>query len=976
MKLIIKETFVTIRRSYKRFISILLIVLLGVGFFAGIKATSPDMQKTINNYYKANKFEDIELISTWGITDDDISTLKNKGYNIEGFYSFDSVIISNDNEEVVKVMSYDKNKELNKIILLDGRLPMNDDECVIETSEYTKFHGINDTITVENDNLKKKTLKIVGIVKSPYFISLERGTTNLLTGKINYFIYVPATNFDISYYTNAAIYLDMDMYTSKYDNTLKSVKDDLKLVTSDLANDRFKKEREEALGKYNDALKKLNNSKVKTFNEIEKGYTKINEAYKTYQDNLKLLLESKDKVNDYFLSEESKLKDNKNNLEKSLESINENILKLESVIANNTATDDIILTYNELTEKKELINKSISDIDEGIIILNDKKVSELNKIDASQKELEKIPIKLGNEKKSLAKKEKVAKNRFKEEEKRLSNVKKEILDLKKPSWYILDRKKNVGFYQFDQDVTRIKNLGMLFPLVFFVVAILICLTSMTRMVEEERSQLGTLKSLGFTSNQILLKYILYATIATLVGAIIGLLIGFNLLPDVIFNMYSMMYNVGKIHVEFNYYYAILATLTALFCTLFATIIVARKSLKENPAELMRPKQMKSGKRILLEKIPFIWKRLNFNRKVTMRNVFRYKKRMIMTIVGVAGCTGLIIAAFGLKDCITGMVSNQYGNIFKYQVEVTLSEVKNNDEIFEKIKNFKETKEAGRFLKENVTLNNYSTNQSIQLVGMVDDITPYVSLKNRKTSTLLNDSEGMIITEKIAELLNIKKGDVIDFKGTNTYKLPVKEITENYMYHYIYLNKDLYNSDKYNTILINTDKMNEKEEKEFASKIKEIDGVSKLSYTSSMANVFDSTMKNFEYVVVVLIISANLLAFVVLYNLASVNISERKRELATIKVLGFYDKEVFDYIGRETTILTVISLIFGIFTGNILTTFIIKTCELDMIMFNPRISIQSYVYGIILTILFTIVVNITTYFALKKIEMVESLKSVE
>ncbi len=547
--------------------------------------------------------------------------------------------------------------------------------------------------------------------------------------------------------------------------------------------------------------------------------------------------------------------------------------------------------------------------------------------------------------------------------------------LEKPEWYILDRETNIGFYQYNQDVERIKNLGQVFPMVFFVVAVLICLTSMTRMVEEERSQLGTLKSLGFTNGQILLKYIIYALIATLIGSLIGLIIGFNLLPRVIFMMYQSMYNIGNISIEFNLNYAILATGIALACTLMATIIVCVKSLKEQPSELLRPKTIKSGKRILLERISIVWKNLDFNHKVTMRNVFRYKKRMIMTIVGIAGCTGLIIAGFGLKDCLGGMVTSQYGEIFKYDLELTISETKNNDKILKNIKEFPEILEIARIQKEAVEIKNHDTKQQIILIAALDNLDKFISLKDRETKEKL-DLSGIIATEKLVNLLKIEKNDTLDIRTEKEYSLKLSGITENYLNHYLYINKEIYNSNSYNTLLINTKNLTQKEENILATKLKEIEGVSKITFTSRMADAFDETMKNFEYVVIVLIVAANLLAFVVLYNLASVNMSERLRELATIKVLGFYDKEVFDYIGRETTILTSISMVFGAFIGKILTTFVIKTCELDIMMFNPKIALISYIYGFLITIMFTIVVNITTYFALRKIKMVESLKSVE
>lgn len=1003
MNLIVKETFVTIKRSLKRFISILLIVLLGVGFFAGIKATSPDMKVTINKYYKDTNFQDIELLSSWGITEEELKLIKEE-FNAEGYYSFDA-IIKTDIEEVAKVLSYDKEKKLNNLVLVEGRLPLNYNECVIDAGKK-HTHKIGDILTIETDNLKTKELEIVGIVKSPIYTSLERGSTELLTGNINYFIYSLESNFTMSYYTNVGIYLNEKMYSQEYDNKLENITDKLELLTNDFKEKRYNLEKNNALEKYNEAKDTFEKEKTNTLNKLKDAKRKLTNAKSEYNVGLKKLGKEKETFENTYNSSLKELNDNKDLLLESLNTISSSKQFLENEIQNleenlyliesqikitldesvaqnlllqknelNIGLESLENEYNNLLLNEETLNNNLIEIENNYKLLNAGKATFDNEIKVAQQRLRKTKNQIDISEKEISDNEKKVKTEFSKAEKELEKILIEIDKLEKPKWYILDRDSNVGFYQFNQDVDRIKNLGQVFPLVFFVVAVLICLTSMTRMVEEERSQLGTLKSLGFTNGQILFKYILYALLATILGSVIGLFIGFKLLPNVIFMMYSSMYNIGDLITEFNIYYAVIATGIALMCTIFATVIVCIKSLREQPSELMRPKAIKSGKRILLERIPFIWRKLDFNHKVTMRNVFRYKKRMLMTIIGVSGCTGLIIAGFGLRDCLSGMVSSQYGKVFKYDLEVTLAETKNNAAVLEKIKNIPEVKEIARVQKEAVKLNNYDTKQQIQLIIALDELDGFIGLKNRKTEKDIKLNE-IVVSEKLANLLNLEKNDKLEISAEKNYSLKVSDITENYLNHYLYINDSDYNSDKYNTLLINTNHLNTKEEEKLARKINEIDGISKITLTSKMADLFKDTMNNFEYVVVVLIISANLLAFVVLYNLASVNMSERKRELATIKVLGFYDKEVFDYIGRETTILTCISIIFGVFLGKILTTFIIKTCELDIMMFNPEISIVSYIYGIVLTILFTIVVNITTYFALKKIEMVESLKSVE
>ena len=563
--------------------------------------------------------------------------------------------------------------------------------------------------------------------------------------------------------------------------------------------------------------------------------------------------------------------------------------------------------------------------------------------------------------------------------KAISDAEEELSSLTKPDWYILDRSSNVGFYQFNQDVDRISNIAKLFPLVFFVVAILICLTTMTRMVEEERTQLGTLKSLGYTNMQIIKKYIVYASLATIVGSIIGVCIGFYVIPTVIFSMYSLMYSIGDICLSFNVYYTILGTLIALICTVGATFITCFKELSDVPAQLMRPKSPKSGKKVFLEHISFVWDKLKFSNKVTLRNVFRYKKRFLMTIIGITGCTGLIVAGFGLKDSITVMVPNQYQDLFRYQMAITFDDelsLKELDSVVSKISSNSKIKDYVRVYEESIDLDNYDTNQTIQLIVPFDDLDGFIEVRNRETGKDIDISSGVVVSEKLYKLLEMEEDSILEISGLGKYKANVIGVCENYIFHYLYMDKELFTSDKYNTVYVKTISLSEDEENALAKEIKEIDGVSSISFLSSRMHTFDETMSNFGLVALVLIVSAGLLAFVVLYNLATVNISERQRELATIKVLGFYDNEVYSYVGRESNILTVIGIVLGLGFGNILTEFVMKTCELDMMFFKVDITLMSYFLSIIITIIFTFLVNVMVYFSLKKINMIESLKSVE
>ena len=781
MKKLLKETIVCMVKTCKRFISILVIVLLGVGFFAGIRAVAPDMKNTLDEYYKDTNMYDIYITSNYGVSDAVIEKLE-ENYNIEAGYNFDA-ITTKEEDYATKIISYETDDKINTPKLIKGRMPEKNDEVVVD-NDFREEIKIGDKITLDSNLVNNKTVTVTGYVESPLYISTERDSTTLLSGTIDYYLYMPVENIISPIKTTA--YIKLDTNESRFSN------------------------------EYEDVVK---------------------EAKKEIRQNLK----------------EEKL--------------------------------------------------------EG------------------------------------------------------------------QTWYVLDIDSNAGFYQYEQDTERIDNVAKVFPLVFFIVAVLICLTTMTRMVEEERSQIGTLKSLGYKDSAIMFKYILYASLATIIGGMIGVLIGYRLLPDLCFEMYKNMYRIGDIRLSYYASLTFQGMIIALLCTLGATIYTCRKTLKESPANLLRPVAPAAGKRVLLERIPIIWNHLSFSHKVTVRNVFRYKKRFLMTIIGIAGCTGLILAGFGLKDCIVKMVPHQYEDIFTYQASISLNEQATEDTI-EQIKENKKVTDTLRVQEESITIDNKDTNQSVTLVIPKTDPDGFIKLQDRKTNEHYNLNNGIIITEKLANLLEVEENDVLKFTGTDKYEEKIAHITENYLFHYIYLPKSEYQEDEYNTVLIKTKNMTEKEEKAFANELKEIAGVSSITFTSSTRHIFDDTMDSFAYVSLILIISAGTLAFVVLYNLSSVNISERRRELATIKVLGFYDKEVYQYINRENTILTIIGILLGLGIGNILTMYIIKTCEIDMLMFDPTIAVASYIYAILITAAFAILVNIILYFSLKKIDMIESLKSVE
>lgn len=1089
---LIKDGLKEIKNSYKRFISILLIVLLGVGFFAGLKAASPDMKKTIDKYFDDLDTMDIQVVSTLGLTDEDVNAIDNieDVEAAEGSYQTDAMVKVGDEEVVVKLESL--TNYINKLEIVEGRLPENKDECVVEPNFLIGTgHKIGDIIEIKveditNDDgdkvkvLKNNKVKIVGTVKSTLYISTDRGNTTLGSGVINYYMFVPKENINAEIYTN--IYLkvagaeELNTTANNYSDAIQKVEDELDDISNerrearynelyDSANKKIEdaqkeldKEKEKAEKELKDSEKKIEDGKNKieegkaeieknrniAYSEFTSAENKINEAKKTLEENQKKFETEKKKSEEQIKTYESKLstlektKEQLNTLKNNLSTAQKELAKLQELLNKAESEEEKAKIQEQINQVNgqiqsinitiniieiELKDQGVTDIDKTIITIKDgistakdkleevekelrtgkekikeseatlesKKNSTYYQLDKAEQEIKDYEQEIKDGEKELEKGRKEFDEKIAEAEEKLLDAKEELKKIERPEWFVLDRDMNVGYTSYIQDTDRVASLAQVFPVVFFLVAALISLTSMSRLVEEQRVLIGTLKALGYNKEQAARKYMVYASVATIVGGIIGLFVGFNILPKLIADMYGMVYDVPDVILEFNIPIAVADMAVAILCTVGATAYTCLKILRHNPATLMRPKAPKPGKRVILEKIPFIWKHMNFTAKVTARNLFRYKKRFLMTIIGVCGCTSLIVAGFGLRDAIANMIPNQFGEIDKYNISISLKEEKYGDELTkleEKIDNFEEITSLTSTNVQSVKIIKNDNNQSIQLIVPedVNELEEFISLRDRKNpeDKYVLDNSGIIVSEKLSDLLDIKSGDVITLENADgdRTEVNVAHITENYLFHYIYMSPELYNKlfdtrIESNMIYAKTNDLTEEQEDVLGKELlKDSDNISGVQFTSASENMFKVVMDNMDMVVWILIISAGLLAFVVLYNLLNANISERIRELATIKVLGFHDKEVYSYIARETIILTIIGMLLGLVGGYFLTMYILKTCELDITMFDPQVEILSYIYGIAITVFFAIIVNIITYFSLKKIDMIESLKSVE
>lgn len=1075
-KALLKDSVKEIKNTYKRFISILLMAFLGVGFFAGIRATSPDMVDTIDNYYDKQNVYDIQIVSTLGLTDEDLEEIS-KVENVEkvqGSYETDGKIEIDNKEIVTKFISI---SEINQPILLEGSLPQNENECVVEQAFLTSNNKqIGDTIQVEiesttNDEgeeieyLKNKELKIVGTVQSPLYISRDRGTSKLGAGKVNYYIYIPQENINAKdIYTSIYVQVkDAKKYTTssdEYEDYIEEVTNSIEEIKDEREQARYNQLVDIAQQKVNDAENELNTQKADAQAQIDEAEKEIEDGKNQIQTAEAEINKNKQKADSEFSNAQTKINNTKTQitaseqelitkeqeanaqfeeLENQKQELQTNLTQVESglsqvqtqynaileLLKDTTLSEEQKQTYEiqktsleeqikNLTQSKQKIEAGITEIDNGIAsgkqeienakiqVQNaktelSKQETELNKtkkstyaqIENAKAELEQAKQELAEGEEELNKNRQDFEQKIADAEKQLTEAKEKILEIENPNWYILDRNSNAGYVGFIQDTESIANIGKVFPIVFFIVATLISLTSMTRMVEEQRMQIGTLKALGYNKLQITSKYVIYASLACIIGAILGMCVGFVILPKVIWMMYEMMYQITDISISFNLTYGGIGLILISVCIIGATIYTVLKELANTPAVLMRPKAPKMGNRVLLEKIPFIWKHLNFSQKVTVRNIFRYKKRFYMTIIGILGCTALILTGFGIKDSVKRIAPNQYEKVFQYDMQISLKdslEDKQKQEYISKLEQKEEIQKAVQVYMTSGTVINGENSEDVQIIVPNDEneLDGIININDVKKKEKISLQENEIcLTDKAAQLLEVEEGDTIKLKDAdeNEIQIKISNIVENYVSHYVYMSKqtyeNIYKKDyATNVVLTKNIDLTTEEQDTLASDIMNQSEVASVTNIESMVEQVDDMMSLLNYVVIVLIVSAGLLAFVVLYNLSNVNISERIRELATIKVLGFYDKEVYEYVTRETVILTVIGIALGLIGGYFLNYYIMGTCEINILRFSKTINPISYVYAIILTVVFTVIVNIATYFALKKIDMIENLKTVE
>lgn len=916
----------TIKRTFPRFLALIVICFLGAFTFSGLETTSSSMNKSLDRYLDNGNTYDIKLISTLGLTNDDINKINNIDgvNNVEGSYSKD-LLISLGNEEYVLNVSSMTNT-LNNLELIEGRMPSDSNEIVVEKNLLKmKDITLGDKIFVDDSNIIHNELTIVGTVDSTlYFNEVTffqyRGISTIGKGQIDYYSFAMPSLFDIDYYSS--IYITIDdikneiTSSNRYNNKIENIKDELNKIKDECVEKRI------------DYLRK----------ELELTKSFLNVFITQYQSNI-----NNNKIEYDKISNELNIQDE--NINKKIQEIENRIIEIESLLEN-IDEDDVL--YQEYT--KEL-------------------VSLYSLLEKCQKLLD-LENEIIRTEKTLKEYKRVSEETINEIERFLSN--------KNSKWFIMDRTSYTTYAEFMDYSGSLANIAKVFSSIFLAVSILICLVSMNRMIEDDRQEIGTLKSLGFSNKEIMNKYIIYSLSATLIGSVIGLILGPIVISKIVFNIFSTLFALPNYYTIFDVKACSIGLVLLTSIVLCTTLLTIKKVVSEKPAELIRPKAPKKGTRVFVEKIKFIWNKLNFTNKVTIRNLFRYKKRAIVTLLGVAGCTSVLMAGFGLKNSFSYITERQIGEVFKFDALVYVNDYEIEDNSI-----FKNEKIVSNISAYNANVHVEGTRSGLFVFENDAHINDFISFNDYKTyeEKHLEDNK-IIVTQKLADLKNIKVGDYLEYVDADNfnYRFEVSAINENYFEHYIYMNENTYKSTgqefKPNLVVINTIELDNNDKEILKEELLSNKKVFNVSYSYELLDKVDTMINLLNKVILLVIILASLLSFVVLYNLSNINIYERKREIASLKVLGFYDKEVDKYINKENIILTTIGIFIGFIFGYLFSILIIYLIEIDKLFFIKNLGFNTYLYSGLLTILFTIIINFVSHFILKKINMIDSLKSVE
>ncbi|WP_295088583.1 FtsX-like permease family protein [uncultured Catenibacterium sp.] len=988
-----------------------MIIFLGATVFSGLRNTPYTMAASADAYLNSHNYADLTYIATLGFSDEDVTKVRKlKGVKkVVPCYQFDALFAHKDGKSGVTVYSQEKYEKsmLDRPELLKGRYPKKENECIIDVNLGKYNYKMGHTIELSNDN-GTKTYKIVGIVNDPRYISnVDRGTNTLGDGTNSGFVEVLnegarelGLNKKVAELRNndhlyTSLLVDVEgtekynMFTSDYDNLIETVNTRVKSTLSEEMSDQYdqltgnmQSQLDDAKRQYEEGYQEYKRNLDSFNSQISQGKIKLAEARIQFYEQKKIYLKKAAQVSNATQQAYNETK----KIDQEIKALHDSIKDtLGNIKDKDSAQDAFTKILNDLNENLNNFNNKLQGVGqllEGRIQLEKAQ----SKLDEAEAELNiqqsKLEVTENNAKVQLdAAKEQLdgAKAQIDQAQQQLNQIPKGVL-------YSLTKNENVGIASYESYKQAIASIAEVFPLIFFLVAALVSLTTMTRMIEEQRSYCGTLRALGYSKQDVIMQYIVYAFLATFFACILGILAGNQVFPRIIYFLFKyLMYGMNQSTVLVQKWSISLVTvLISVGVTLLATLSVCLQELVSTPSVLMRPKAPKAGKRILMERIPFIWKRLNFNQKVTMRNLFRYKKRFWMSVIGIAGCTALIMLGFGVKNSCSKIIPSQYVEVYKYDALIKLnSNIEDIKKVENKIKRIEGVHNLTGAYRQNVTvLGNSEDYYSTMIVyDNADEIKSFINFKDYKTKKkIILSDDGVVISQKLAEKLGVKKGENMTFSYDNTkYTVKVSNIVEHYVNHQVYMSKTFYenltgmkSSASILYVDMNTKKSNIKTLKNYLDH-HDIGSMERLTAT---LDEFQQRMSSLNIIVAILSGCAALLCFIVLYNLTNINIGERKGEIATIKVLGFRRKEYCDYIFRENIILSLIGASFGMFFGYFLHRFVVLTVEMDNMLFIRTMPLYIYLIAFGMTVGFTIIINLAMRHILDQVDMVESLKSIE
>ena len=1028
-----KDTFRLIKKTFNRFFSLVMIVLIGVAFMMGLLSTRGIMEENVDRYADEYDLQDVQLYSSYGFDVADVKAIASQDVVDKVFPSRFADVYSQTSDGTVLIARIQEvSRTVGRVQLLEGRLPAGDDEVLVLDSGMTKgTYKIGERLTLFledsdiKDILRSDSFTIVGIVKTPDYMAKTLGTGTLKNQDIDIVLYTQNNVFLADYYTSVLFTLkgaaDYNTFSSRYKDFTEDPLEEFKSFAKKQQEERKEKVLEEYREEIAKGEKELEEKKTEGQKQLDDAKKQLDDAniqiisaeaqIKTIETALRTLTERQRSVESQYNQRKAEYEKKTAEIEAADEG-GRSFTEIYAQLSTEYATYNALKTMLDGADETyaQSIKRAMAELDSryGGSIENTFKEYTAVEQDRIYCEALSREVELAAEAESRARSE-LGKMRWQitegrkqyeeglaEYEKGLAEFKTEtekaeieirkayqqLEELPDAEWMILDRDSHYSTAMYAQNAEQMGSIGTYLPLLFFLVAALVCLTTMTRLIDEQRGQIGVFRALGFSKGKIISKYVIYALTATLIGSFIGLFVGMAIFPTVIYNTWRLMYDLPELVMSFSVKNAAICVLSFALLISAVTIYVANKTLREVPSQLMRPKPPKNARKVFLEKIPFIWNLLSFTGRITARNLIRYRARALMTIIGVAGCTGLLVLGWGIKDSIHDVVAIQFGQIFDYDYTVNL-------ESDEKLEDIKAALDKDLSNEKAVPYMTYSS--KVYLSG--DEPTINVIVvdaregsdvlklhKTDKTTELKIRNSGVIISEKFAKNNGLSAGDSITIESANGIKqsIRISDICEMYFQHYLYISEDQYSDLFDEPIHCNAIALRNSEEsaEEIENQIKDIKGYSSLVDFSSLTDQFNTMLDALNFIILVIIITAGSLAFVVLINLTQVNISERIREIATLKVLGFHNSEVNTYIFKEIFLLSLMGSILGMPLGVLEHHFIMNVINMEMIMFGNNVKPLSFALAFGVTIVFTVIVLFLTRRPLRKVQMIESLKSVE